>query len=53
MEHLPSRMAISESLLNVMERPVGNSPGPETTRNVTSGQLLSSLPEASTMVAIS
>src|SRR5579862_1991740 len=46
-------MAMSESEANVIERPVGNSPGPDSTERVTGGQLLSALPSLSTTVATS
>src|SRR5450759_1354041 len=49
----PSRMAISEFGANVMDGPVGNSPGPDSIASVTGGQLLIALPSLSTMVTMS
>src|ERR1039458_2630983 len=55
MAAMPSRMAMSdcgsfEAGLNVMERPVGNSPGPDSIVKVTGGELLIGLPLASCTV---
>ena len=46
----PSRMAMSDCGSKVMERPVGNSPGPDSMVKVTGGELLSGLPFASCTV---
>ena len=40
----PSRMAMSESGAKVMDGPVGNSPGPDSTVYVTGAQLLTAFP---------
>src|ERR1035437_3898982 len=48
----PSRMAISEFGANVMDGPVGNSPGPDSTASVRGGQLLIGLPSLSTTVTM-
>jgi hypothetical protein len=46
-------MAMSEFGANVIEGPVGNSPGPEMMLSVTGGELLNGLPLASTTVTMS
>src|SRR5476649_1425461 len=45
-------MAMSESGVNAMAGPVGNSPGPDSMVNVTGGELLNAVPEASTTVTM-
>jgi hypothetical protein len=54
----PSRIAMSEALPRpggekVIERPVGNSPGPETMERVTAGLSFTRAPEASSRVTTS
>ena len=46
-------MVMSEFGSNVMEGPVGNSPGPETIARVTGGELFSARPSLSTTVTTS
>src|SRR5450631_1576216 len=45
-------MVMSESGANVMDGPVGNSPGPVAMASVTGGQLLIGLPSLSTTVTM-
>src|SRR5574344_1251984 len=46
-------MRISSSFLNDIDEPVGNSPGPDITLSVTSGESVISLPEESRTTTVS